>query len=120
VRWQLGGIHEGAPEVTVDRQHIESQIEGLRLVYLTGAKLDRSEDRDDTGHPYRLEVNLGPPELMEVAFIMLYGGSEEIIVRATARDAINQFIELNAFTKHPRFRRMTITGPDGLHEEISR
>jgi hypothetical protein len=105
-------------------QHIESdgddKIDGLVLVYMTGARLDRSEDRDDTGYPYRLEVNLSPPQLMEVAFIMLHGGSEEIVVRAKTRAAIDTFIAKNDFSKHPRFRWMTITGPDGLKEEIAR
>lgn len=106
--------------MTAGSQHIESQIDGLRLVYLTGAKLNGSEDRDDTGYPYRLEVNLRPPELTDVAFIMLYGGSEEIVVRSSTRQAIDQFVDMNEFRKHPRLRRMTITGPDGMREEIGR
>ena len=80
--------------MTASSQHIESEgddkIEGLQLVYMTGARLDRSEDRDDTGYPYRLEVNLSPPQLMAVAFIMLHGGSEEIVVRSKTRDAIDR------------------------------
>lgn len=110
--------------MTASSQHIESkgddQIDGLRLVYMTGATLDGSLDRDDAGYPYRLEVNLSPPQLMEVAFIMLYGGSEKIVVRAKTRDAIDRFIDLNTFIKHPRLRRMTITGPDGLRVEMNR
>ena len=106
--------------MTADPQHIDSEIVGLRLVYLTGAKLDGSEDRDDRGYPYRLEVNLRPPELMEVAFIMLHGGSEEIIARATTRAAIDQFVDMNTFPKHPRFRWMVITGPEGMREEVRR
>jgi len=110
--------------VTADRQHIESagddKIDGLQLVYMTGGRLDGSEDRDDTGYPYRLEVNLSPPQLMIVTFVMLHGGSEQIVVRAKTRDAIDQFIGMNAFVRHPRFRWMVITGPDGLKEEIKR
>ena len=115
---------EGAATVTAPSQHIESagddKIEGLRLVYMTGARLDRSEDRDDAGYPYRLEVNLSPPQLMTVAFIMLHGGSEEIVVRSKTRDAIDRFIDMNEFCKHPRLRRMTITGPDDLRVEMNR
>lgn len=110
--------------MTASSHHIESdgddKIEGLQLVYMTGTRLDGSLDRDDTGYPYRLEVNLSPPQLMEVAFIMRHGGSEEIIVRAKTREAIDRFVDMNAFRKHPRLRRMTITGPDGLRVEMNR
>lgn len=91
-------------------------IEGLKLVRLTGAV----NDPDDPSYPYKLEVNLRPPELMQVAFIMLHGGSEEIVMRGKTREAIDQFIELNNLRHHPRLRRMTITGPNGLREEIGR
>lgn len=120
VRRRHCGDDEGSATVKTEPLHIESQIEGLRLVSMTGVKLDGSEDRDDTGYPYRLEVNLRPPELVEVAFIMLHGGSEEIVVRAQTRSALDQFINLNEFRKHPRLRRMTITGPDGLRVEMNR
>lgn len=110
--------------MTTASQHIESegadQIEGLRLVYMTGTRLDRSEDRDDTGYPYRVEVNLSAPMLNPIAFCMTYGGSEEVIVRAKTRKAIDEFIAKNEFRHHPRFRRMTITGPQGMREEIRR
>ena len=124
VHWGGQSSDEGAAAVTAPSQHIESEgedrIEGLRLVYMTGTKIDGSLDRDDTGYPYRLEVNLSPPQLMEVAFIMLHGGSEEIIVRAKTRAALDQFTELNAFAKHPRFRWMKITGPGDLCVEFHR
>ena len=103
---------EGASEVTAAPEQIE-QIEGIKLVRLTGAV----NEPDDPSYPYKLDVNLRPPELMQVTFIMLYGGSEEIVVRGKTRDAINRFIELNDLRRHPRLRRMTITGPDGLREE---
>lgn len=96
------------------------QIDGIKLVYLTGTQVDEVDDPSDPDYPYRLEVNLRPPELMEVTFILLHGGSEEIVVRGKTRAAIDQFIELNAFRRHPRLRRMTITGPGSLREEIGR
>ena len=105
-------------------QHIESKgddkIEGLQLVYMTGGRLDGSEDRDDAGYPYRLEINLSAPQLMVVTFVMLYGGTEKIVVRAKTREAIDQFIRLNDFSKHPRLRQMVITGPDNLRVEFHR
>lgn len=91
-------------------------IEGRKLIRLTGAV----SIPDDASYPYKLEVNLSPPELMQVAFIMLHGGSEEIVVRAMTKDALDQFVELNGLRHHPRLRRLTITGPDGLREEVGR
>lgn len=106
-------VDEGTAQVTIAS---DPQIEGLKLVRLTGA----INEPDDPSYPYKLDVNLRPPDLMEVAFIMLHGGSEEIIVRGQTREAIDQFIKLNDLRRHPRLRRMTITGPDGPPEEISR
>lgn len=106
--------------MTAPSEQIPEQIAGLKLVYLTGSRVDAIDDPNDPDYPYRLEVNLRPPELMEVAFIMLHGGSEEIIVRGKTREALDQFIALNAFRRHPRLRRMTITGPGSLREEIGR
>ena len=97
----------GAPEQT-------EQIEGLKLIRLNSARVD---EPDDPSYPYKLEVNLRPPELMQVAFVMLCGGSEEMVLRGKTRDAIDQFVELNDLRRHPRLRRMTITGPDGPPEK---
>lgn len=108
---------ESAPEVTATANQGAS-IEDVTLVYLTGERVD-APDTDASG-AYRLEVNLSPPELMQVTFIMLHGGSDELIVRAKTRESIDQFIKLNDLRRHPRLRRMTITGPGGLREEITR
>jgi hypothetical protein len=90
-------------------------IEGLKLIRLNSLRIN---EPDDPSYPYKLEVNLSPPELMQVTFIMLHGGSEEMVVRAMTRDAIDQFIEVNNLRHHPRLRRMSITGPEGSREEI--
>ena len=91
-------------------------IDGLKLIRLNSAQIDAP---DDPSYPYKLEVNLRPPELMQVAFVMLHGGSEEVIVRGKTREAIEKFIELNDQRRHPRLRRMTITGPDNLMVDIN-
>jgi len=108
----------GASQVTRTTKHDDASIEDVTLVYMTGAPAD-APDTDATG-TYRLEVNLRPPELMQVTFIMLHGGSDELIVRAKTRASIDRFIKLNDLRRHPRLRRMTITGPGGLREEIKR
>ena len=105
------GGDEGAGQVTGSEQ-----IEGLKLIRLNSARIS---EPDDPSYPYKLEVNLAPPELATVAFAMLCGGSEELVVRATTRDAIDRFVELNDLRRHPRLRRMTITGPGGAPEESS-
>ena len=67
---------------------------------------------DDTSYPYKLEVNLRPPDFMVIAFIGLYGGSEEIVIRGMTQGALEQFVKENKLDTHPRLRRLTITGPN--------
>ena len=69
---------------------------------------------DDPSMPYKLEANLRPPEFMIVAFIGLYGGSEEFVVRSETGEALEKFIEMNDLRTHPRLRRLTITTPNGV------
>lgn len=91
-------------------------IADLQLVYLTGTRFGSGVE--DPSYPYRLEVNLSPPELVSVAFVMLHGGSEEVIVRGKTREAIETFIARNHLRAHERLRRAVITGPDNLREEF--
>lgn len=102
---------------SLDEKHSSDEvIEGLKLIKLTGSV----EIADDPSYPYKLEVNLRPPELMQVTFVMLYGGSEVIVVRAMTLEALDRFIERNDLRQHPRLRRGIITGPDGGQEEFGR
>ena len=55
---------------------------------------------------------------MIVAFIGLYGGSEDIVVRSMTKEALDEFIKENDLRTHPRLRRLTITGPDGFEEKF--
>jgi hypothetical protein len=95
-------------------------IEGLKLIRLNSAKIDEPDDRYAADYPYKLVVNLSPPELMQVAFIMLHGGSEEMVVRGKTHEALDRFVALNDLAKHPRLRWLTIEGPDGAKKEIRR
>ena len=104
---------EGARAVT----SVSEQIEGLKIIRLNSAGINGP---DDPSFPYKLEVNLRPPELMQVAFVMLHGGSEVMVVRAMTREAVDRFIELNDLRRHPRLRRMILSGPDGTSEEFAR
>lgn len=85
-------------------------IEGVRFV------------RDHAGHglgpdpslPWKVTINLRPPEFMGVAFAMLYGGSEEFVFQAPTREHIDELIEQARKTLdgHPRLRWVLIEGPD--------
>lgn len=110
-----GGLDaEGAAAVNAPTDQL---IDGLKLIRHTTARIN---EPDDPSYPFKLEVNLSPPELMQVTFVMLHGGSEELVVRSMSREAIDQLIQANDLRRHPRLRRMTITGPDNLQEVISR
>ena len=64
---------------------------GVRLVYATGqANFD-----DDLDLPFKVYVNLSPPSFMRVAFVMLHGGSEEIIARAESLEWAEDFLKRN-------------------------
>ena len=84
-------------------------IDGIKVIYQTGG----ANEPDDPSYPYRMYANFSPPEFMSFAFMGLFGGSEEIIVRGMTREAIDQFIAVNRLDRHPRLRRIEITGPDG-------
>jgi len=71
-----------------------------------------------TNAPFKLEANFSPPLFMDLAFVFLYGGSEEIVVRGETLEALNKLIEVNNLRTHPRLRRITITGPDGIVEQL--
>ena len=105
---------EGAPEV---KAPVAQPVEGLKIIRLNTARID---EPDDPSYPWKLDVNLSPPDLMQVAFVMRNGGSEELVVRSRSRAAIDEFIEDNDLRSHPRLRRMTITGPDDFKEVIDR
>lgn len=92
-------------------------IEGLKLIHLTGCGISQA---DDPSYPYKLEVNFSPPELMQVTFVMLHGGSEELVVRGMTREAIDRFVAKNDLRRHPRLRWAIITGPEGAREEFRR
>ena len=87
----------------------------LRALYMTGL-LPRQ--KDDPSYPFLLEVNLRPPDFMRVAWILLNGGSEEIIVQGRTLEALQEFVKKNELREHPRLRRLTITGPTGVVEHV--
>lgn len=87
----------------------------LKLIRVTG----QVNTPDDLSFPFKLEVNLSPPEFMSMTFVMLYGGSEDVVVRAMTKEALDTFIDEKGLRTHPRLRRIVITGPDGFRQEIA-
>lgn len=73
---------------------------------------------DDPSFPFRLEVLLSAPEFMDVAFILIHSGGEKIVVRGMTVEALDRFVKAENLRTHPRLRRFTITGPDGIVEQI--
>lgn len=73
---------------------------------------------DDPAFPYRLDVNLRPPEFMRMAFIVLHGGSEEIVIRGMTLEDLEPLIAENDFRNSSRLRSMVITGPEGIVEQL--
>lgn len=90
---------------------------GLKLIRHNAGNINLL---DDPSFPFKLEAIFSPPEFMTMMFVGLYGGSEEIVVRGMTREVLDKFIEEQKFRTHPRLRRLTITGSDGVVEEISR
>ena len=66
---------------------------------------------DDSSYPWKLEANFRPPEFMYIAFIGLFGGSEEIIVRGKTKEALEKFANENSLNNHPRLRELRIYKP---------
>lgn len=92
---------------------MSSPIPGLKLIHHNAGRIN---EPDDPSLPFKLELSLSPPQFMIISFIGLYGGSEEIVVRAKTREALEEFLEQNQLRRHPRLRSLTITGPDGCVE----
>jgi hypothetical protein len=68
---------------------------------------------DDPLLPYRMEFNLRPPELMAVAFVMMYGGSEEGVAKGKTVEDLVAYAESSELADHPRLRWIRIKNVRG-------
>jgi hypothetical protein len=84
----------------------------MKLVYQTGTTA-REEPGGAEALPFLLRVEFSPPEFMNVLFAMLYGGTEEVHVRAASAAELDELVQKEQWESHPRLRRFVITGPDG-------
>jgi hypothetical protein len=69
-------------------------------------------EADDPSFPFKLEASFSPPSFMAVTFVMMHGGSEDIVVRGMTQEALERFVDANSLRSHPRLRSLTITGPE--------
>jgi len=90
-------------------------IPGLKLIKHNASNVDLP---DDPSFPFKLEASFDPPQFLRMAFIGLYGGSEEIVVRGMTKEVLDELLDENHLRTHPRLRRFTITGPDGIVEQL--
>ena len=56
-------------------------------------------------------------EFMILAAVLLFGGSERIVARAESLEWAEDFVKRNDLEGYSRWRRTTITGPDGFKVE---
>lgn len=86
-------------------------IPGLHVVELTG---QQPRQEPDPTKPWRLVAEMTPPQFMQIAFVLLYGGMERLDVQGDTRESLEELIRLNDLRTHPRLCRLTLTGPNGI------
>lgn len=95
------------------RERVMRPVEGIKLIRHNAARVN---EPDDPSFPWKLDLNFSPPEFMVMAWVGLFGGSEEITIRGMTKEALEEFVEQNKFREHPRLRWMEFTDPDGKVE----
>lgn len=88
---------------------------GFKLIHHNTGAVNKP---DDTTLPFKLNASLRPPEFMGIAFILLYGGSEEIVVRGRSQRSLERFMRRHNLRDHPRLLELKITGPNGILEQV--
>ncbi len=81
----------------------------VKLILHTG----ECRHEDDPSYPFKLELVMRPPSLCNVAFVCLYGGSEEVLARGETPEQLKQWMARNGLSDHPRLTRWKISGPEG-------
>lgn len=89
-------------------------VPGTKVIYHPPNGISLS---DDPSYPFKLYARLSPPELMSVAFLLLYG-DEEVVVLGRTREALDQFVKKFGLRTNPRLRELSLSGPEGIIEEI--
>jgi hypothetical protein len=81
----------------------------VKLIKHTG----ESEYPDDPSIPFKLEMVLRPPDFMIIAWIGLYGGTEEVVARGETLEELTAWMEEHGLKDHSRLSRYTITDAEG-------
>lgn len=81
----------------------------IKLIRLNSGQVN---EPDDPSYPFRLDAIFRPPEFMRFAFVGLFGGTEELIVRGKTREVLEELVEKEGYGRHPRLIRLEITQPE--------
>ena len=91
-------------------------IDGVKIIRHLPSKIDIA---DDPTLPFKVEVSMRPPKFMIVTFVMVFGGSEDVIARGSTRELIDSFLDKSGLRGHPRLRWIRLTSPDGSVKDIA-
>ena len=75
--------------------------------------IKHTSDCDLPSLPFKLEVVLRPPEFLEVTWLGLYGGSEDIVARGDSAEELSVWADEHGLKDHIRLRRYAITDSEG-------
>lgn len=81
----------------------------VKLIKHTG----ESDHPDDPSLPFKLELVMRAPEFMVIAWIGLYGGSEEVVARGDTLEELTAWMEEHGLKDHIRLSRYSITDAEG-------
>ncbi len=87
----------------------------VKVITLNTADVRRP---DDPSLQWKLEASFRHNDFLIVARTLRFGGTEELVVRASNKWALDYFIRKGKIRTHPRLLRMVVTGP-GYNEEIN-
>ena len=88
----------------------------VKLIKHTG----ECDHPDDPALPFRLELMMRPPEFMIVAFVAIYGGTEEVVARGNSPEELKAWMAEYGLDSHPRLRRWSIVGPNGEVDKFNK
>jgi hypothetical protein len=91
------------------------KVDGLEVIYAPTYRIDNRGSEDAARLPWKLYANFRHSEFMQVTAVMLYGGSEEFVLRADSREKLVHACEVNEWRDHrcgngPRSRAVARRG----------
>ena len=89
---------------------MEKIIQGIKLITHNACGINKQDDI--TFGTWRLDAFFRAPDFMTVAFIGLFGGTEQICVRGKTKKALEGFAKMNNLWNHPRKISLKIWQPE--------